>query len=264
MFKSSRLALASVAAAVVLAGAPAHAALTTFANFTGLDSNTGVRFQNGAANNVSGTSGSLYTIDSSSPSNAPGSRLVSFSFLQPTLAATVNNVTSSFTLFASTASPAQTFGSFTLQSNLVGGFSFLSTSAIAVGNTVYAAGSNLLSGTFNDVSIAGQTNASSAAYGGSTTSGSTIVFTSDFVTFAPQSDYDFSISLTSLSPLLFAQPGSALRSFEAYSTGSFSSEPAPLVNAIPEPTVWGMLIVGFGLVGVQSRRRRTVGIAVAA
>lgn len=262
MFKSSRLALASVAAAVVLAGAPAQAALTTFANFTGLDSNAGVRFQNGAANNVGGTSGSLYTLNTAT--NTQGSRLVSFSFLQPTLAASVTNVTSSFTLFASTAAPAQTFGGFTLQSNLVGGFSFLSTSAITVGNKAYAAGSNLLTGTFNDVSIAGQTNSSSAAYGGSTTSGSTILFTSDFVTFAPQSDYDFSISLTSLSPLLFAQPGKALRSFTAYSTGSFSSEPAPLVNAIPEPTVWGMLIVGFGLVGVQSRRRRTVGMAVAA
>jgi hypothetical protein len=264
MFKSPRLALASVAAVVALAGVPAQAALTTFANFTGLDANAGVRFQNGAANNVSGTTGSLYSIDSSSPSNAPGSRLVSFSFLQPALAATVTNVTSSFTLFASTVSPAQTFGQFTGQSNLVGGFSFRSTNAITVGSTVYAAGSNLLTGTFNDVSIIGQTNASSAAYGGSTTSGSTISFTSDFLNFAPMSDYDFSISLTSLTPLLFAQPGSALRSFEAYSTGSFSAEPAPAISAIPEPSVWGLMIVGFGLVGFQSRRRRTATLSVAA
>ena len=262
MFKSSRLALASLVAVVGFAAAPAHAALTTFANFTGLNSNSGIRFQNSAANNVDGTSGSLYTIDAMSMT--PGSRLVSFSFLQPAIAASVSNVTASFTLLANTASPAQSFGGFTLQSNLVGGFSFRSTSAITVGSSVYAAGSNLLSGTFNDVSIAGQTNASSAAYNGSTTGGSTILFTSDFVTFAPQSDYDFSISLTSLSPLLFASPGRALRSFQAYSTGSFSSEPAPSVNAIPEPSVWGMLIVGFGLVGVQSRRRRAAGTSVAA
>ena len=73
----------------------------------------------------------------------------------------------------------------------------------------------------------------------------------------PGSDFDMSISLTSLAPLLFANPGAALRSFEAYSTGSFSSDPAALVVVgVPEPSVWGMLIAGFGLVGFQARRRR--------
>lgn len=262
MLKSPRLALASLVAVVGLAAAPAQAALTTFANFTGLDAESGVRFQNGAADDVSGSTGSLYTIDPGS--NLPGSRAVSFSFLPPALAASINNVAASFTLLANTVAPAQTVGSFTVQNNLVGGFSFRSINAISVGNTVYAAGSNLLSGTFNDVSISGQTNASAASYNGSTGGGSTILFTSDFVTFAPNSDFDFSISLTSLAPLLFANPGASLRSFEAYSTGSFSSEPAPLVNGVPEPSVWGMLIVGFGLVGVQVRRRRLATTVVAA
>ena len=257
-----RFALASLVAVAGFGAVPAQAALTTFANFTGINSTAGVRFQNSALDNVSGTGGSLYTVDA--VSNLPGSRLVKFSFLPPALAASINDVTASFTLLASTASPAQTFAGFMIEPNLMGGFSFKSTSAITVGSTVYAVGSNLLSGTFNDVTIAGQTNASSAAYGGSTSAGATILFTSDFLTFAPNSDYDFSISLTSLSPLLFAQPGRALRSFEAYSTGSFSSEPAPLINAIPEPATWAMLVIGFGLVGFQARRRRSIGTLVTA
>lgn len=261
MFKS-RLALTAVVALAGFAAAPAHAVLTTFANFTGLDANSGIRFQNSAVDNVSGTSGSLYTINP--VSNAPGVRDVSFSFLIPGLSTQVNNVNAAFTLFASTASPAQTFGAFTLQSGLTGGFQFLTTSAITVGSRVYAAGSNLLSGTFNDVSISGQTNATAASYNGSTSAGATITYTSDFVRFAPASDYDLSISLTSLSPMLFANPGSALRSFEAYSTGSFSSDPAPLLGGVPEPSVWAMLVIGFGLVGFQVRRRKANGMAVTA
>ena len=223
MLKSPRLALATVFAVVGLSAAPAQAVLTTFAIFTGINSVSGVRFQNSAPDDVSGTTGSLYTIDPLT--NVPGSRLVSFSFLPPALAASVTNVVASFTLLSSTASPAQTFGVCTLQPGLAGVFSFLSTIAITIGGTNYAAGSNLLSGTFTDVSISGQTNASAAAYNGLTGGGSIILFTSDFVTFLPGSDFDMSISLTSLAPLLFANPGAALRSFQAYSTGSFSSEP---------------------------------------
>lgn len=261
MFITPKLALASLVAIAGFAAAPAHAVLTTFANFTGLDANTGIRFQNSNADNVSGVGGTLYTVDT--VSDLPGTRKVSFTFLPPALSA-VTDVTADFILLATTASPAQIFNGFMVQPNLTGGFSFRSTSAITVGSTTYAAGSNLLSGTFTDVSIAGQTNSSSAAYGGSTTSGSTIVFTSDFLTFAPGSEYDFSISLTALSPLLFANPGASLRSFEAYSTGSFSSDPAPIVGGVPEPSVWGMLIIGFGLVGVQVRRRRNSVATVAA
>lgn len=263
MLKSPRLALVSVFAVVGLSAAPAQAVLTTFANFTGLNAETGVRFQNSAPDNESGASGSLYSIDA--VTSAPGSRLVSFSFLLPALAASVTNVPASFTMLSSTASPAQTVGSFTLQPGLAGSFSFLSTSAITVGGTNYAAGSNLLSGTFTDVSISGQTNASAAAYNGSTGGGSAILFTSDFVSFVPGSDFNMSISLTSLAPLLFANPGAALRSFEAYSTGSFSSDPAAIViGGVPEPSAWAMLIAGFGLVGFQARRRRNAALATSA
>jgi hypothetical protein len=263
MLKSPRLALATVFAVVGLSAAPAQAVLTTFANCTGIGSVSGVRFQNSAPDDVSGTTGSLYTIDPLT--SVPGSRVVNFSFLLPALAASITNVTASLTLLSSTASPAQTVGGFTLQPGLAGGFSFLSTSAISVGGTNYAAGANLLSGTFTDVSISGQTNASAAAYNGSTGGGSTILFTSDFVSFVPNSDFDMSISLTSLAPLLFANPGAALRSFQAYSTGNFSSEPeAIVIGSVSEPSVWAMLIAGFGLVGFQARRRRIAALTTSA
>ena len=261
MLRFPRFALASLVAVAGLAAVPAQAALTTFANFTGADANTGIRFQNSNPDNISGVGGSLYTVDT--VTGLPGSRDVSFSFLLPALSG-VSDVAASFTLLANTAAPAQTYGTFMVEPNLTGGFSFLSKNAITVGGTTYAAGSNLLSGTFSDVSISGETSGSTAAYGGSTTSGSTILFTSDFVSFVPNSDFDMSISLSALSPLLFANPGASLRSFEAYSTGSFSSEPAPIVGGVPEPSVWGMLIVGFGLVGVQVRRRRASVASIAA
>lgn len=256
MNRFSRFANVSIAALVGFAGAmPAQAALTTFANFTGIDADAGVRFDN------NGAGGSLYTI-AGPAATAPGSRLVSFSFLQGALSA-VSNVTASFTMLSNTVSPAQLMTGFLVQPNLTGAFSFLSTSAITIGNTSYAVGSNLLSGSFTDVTIAGQDNASSAGYGGSTGGGAAISYTSDFVTFLPNSDYDLSISLTSLAPLLSVVPGNALNSFSAYSTGSFSSEPAPTVNAVPEPSVWGLMIVGFGLVGVQARRRNGIKVVAA-
>lgn len=251
MLNITRFACVSIAALAGLSAAmPAQAAVTTFANFTGINADAGVRFDN------NGTGGSLYTIDGATESS-PGSRLVKFSFLQAGLSS-ISNVTASFTMLANTVSPAQLMIGFLVQPNLTGAFQFLSTSALTVGSTTYAVGSNLLSGSFTDVSIAGQANASSAGYGGSTSAGAVISYTSDFLTFAPASAYDLSISLTSLSPLLSAVPGNALNSFRAYSTGSFSAEPAPSVNAVPEPSVWGLMIVGFGLVGVQARRRNAI------
>ncbi len=254
MSNVSKIAAVSLAAAGLFAAMPAQAVITTFAAYEGINTTPGVRFQNDGTNSSNGTGGSLYTI-STPTGTTPGSRNVKFSFLQAALSPFVSNVTASFTLFGATTSPAQTAFSFKIQPNITGGFSFLSTSVITVGSHVYAAGSNLLSGTFTDVTIAGQNNATSAGFGGSTGGGAVITFTSDFLTFAPTGDKDFSISLTSLTPVLTATAGKALRSFRAYSTGSFSSDPAPMINGVPEPSVWGLMIIGFGMVGIQTRRR---------
>ena len=254
MFSISRIALVSLATVAGLAAMPAQAVITTFAAYEGINTSPGVRFQNSGANGSSGTSGSLYTI-ATPTGTTPGSRNVKFSFLQAALSPFVSNVVAKFTLSGTTASPANTAFGFKLEPNIVGSFSFLSTTVLTVGSTVYGVGANLLSGTFTDVSIAGQNNATSAGFGGSTGGGATIVYTSDFLTFAPTGDKDFSISLTSLTPVLTSIPGNALRSFRAYSTGSFSTDPAPVINAVPEPSMWGLMIVGFGLVGIRARQR---------
>ena len=39
--------------------------------------------------------------------------------------------------------------------------------------------------------------------------------------------------------------------------------PVPAANAVPEPSAWALMILGFGGVGVAMRRNRRVGLAAA-
>lgn len=252
------LAAAALVAATVGA-APAQAVITTFAQYQAIGTGANIYFKNGAANNVSSKNGALYTI-SAANSTVPGSRTVSFSFLQPALSSLVNNVNAIYTLSATvTNTPAISFGGFLIQQNLTGSFSFISAQAIQVGNTVYASGSNLLSATFTGASIFGQRLGTSGSF---TSDVASITYTSDFLTFDNTLDRDFALSLTGITSPLQATPTNgtpinALRTFRARSTGSFSSDPAPVVNGVPEPEMWALMVVGFGLVGLQLRRRTT-------
>lgn len=254
-------AAALAAGTMIVAAAPAQAVITTFAQYQAIGSTANIRWANNGTNGSNGTGGSIYTIATGS-STVPGSRLVSFSFLQANIAPFVTNQNALFTLNASvTSTPAQLLAGFLIQPGISGSFSFISTAPITVGNTVFASGSNLLSATFSQAAIVGQRNGTSGSFSASSEDpADTIVYTSDFLTFDPASSLDFSLSLTSITSVLQAVPGSsiptrALRTFRAVSTGSFSSDPAPIVTAIPEPAVWGLMIVGFGMVGLQSRRR---------
>ncbi|TRW17904.1 PEPxxWA-CTERM sorting domain-containing protein [Glacieibacterium frigidum] len=262
MIKKTLTAAALAAGTMFVAATPAQAVITTFAQYQALPGQTAnIYWKNNAADNSTGTGGSIYTTATNS-STVAGSRLVSFSFLQPSLAAFVTNVNASFTLNASVAAtPALLAGGFLIQPGIAGSFSFLTTAPITVGNTFYATGSNLLSATFSQGAIVGQRNGTSGSFSATSEDpADTIVYTSDFLTFDPTSSLDFSLSLTSITGVLQAVPTNttptrALRSFRALSTGSFSSDPAPIVTAIPEPAVWGLMIVGFGMVGLQTRRR---------
>ena len=254
---------AAIFAAVSLfaVAAPAHAAITPFGDYSQLAGNkANVYFKNDGTNGSNGTGGSLYTIATNN-STTPGTRNVSFSFLQPAIAPFVTNAIAAFTLNASVAAtPAQTSGSFLIQPGIAGSFSFVTTSAITIGATTYAIGSNLLSATFSQAAIFGQRLGTSGSFSASSTDPlDTISYTSDFLTFDPASSLDFSMSLTSITSVLQAAgpssgPNRALRSFRALSTGSFSSDPEPM-SMVPEPATWGLMIVGFGMVGLQSRRR---------
>ena len=280
------LATATLLTAAAIGATPAAAVITTFASFNAVGNGNFI-FANNGTNGTNtnytsnGTGGSLYTTSSATtvrPSlTSPGSIATTFSFLLPQLAPYITNAPATFTFLASvTNSPAIGVAGYDIESGLSGTFSFLSVNSITINNHVFAAHSNLLTGTFSNLGIIGPNNGTSGSANSATTSGATIVYTSDFLSFVPTNDRDLSLSLSAITSSVTAAPtrqvphpvtmnkglnfvaNYALRSFRATSTGSFSTDPAPLVTAIPEPQVWALLVAGFGLVGVQVRRRRTV------
>jgi hypothetical protein len=182
--------------------------------------------------------------------------------LQSQLAPYISNVTARFSLngVVANGNPASLIGGFLLQDNVVGGFSFRSTTGITIKSKFFAAGSNLLTATYGGGAIFGQRNGSSGSFSASTAGGDTVTYTSDFLNFTNVAASDFAISLTSVASPFQAVPSSgipnrALRAFRGVASGTFSSDPAPIVTAIPEPQVWGLMILGFGMVGIQVRRR---------
>ena len=254
------LTLAAAAAAFTALATPAAAVVTTFASYNPIGSTANLYWKNNGTGSVAtnGTGGSFYTIATSS-ATTPGSRNVRFSFLQAGISPFVTDVVAGFSLFATVvAHPATLSGTQLSQDFIYGTFSFVSTTPITVGATTYAAGSNLLSAVFTLGTINGRTAGTSGSFSGSTTGGSVITYTSDFLNFTPTIDRDFAIGLTSITSSLSRATGKALRTFKANSTGSFSSDPAPLINAVPEPATWAMLVAGFGMVGVAARRRKSV------
>lgn len=244
-----------------LIAAPAGAAVTTFATYTQISADATLHNEKSGA-----TGGSLYTVATPN-AVTPGSVGVSFNFLNAGLvAAGLSNLSATFTMNLSQSGYAATqAGSFVVQDGYTGSFSFIYSglSPLVVGGQTFTTGANLLSGTIGS--------ARGAVIGGSGTSGNltsstgpgrTVTFTSDFLDFTNVVANDLSLSLTSITPSLAAGAGQSLNSFHASSTGSFSSDPAPVpVVSVPEPATWGMMILGFGVVGAGLRRRR---IAIAA
>lgn len=259
--------LATAAIGLALVGAaPASAVVVTFATFSALNTTKNFRLVNsGNSSAASRTTDATLFTTATGTSTVPGSVIVKFSFLQPQLNAFVNNANASFTYNATVArnTPATTFGGQLFQSGITGSFSFLSTTAITVSGPgfvthTYAAGSNLLSGSFTNATLNGS--GSSAGTTSSTASGSLVSFTSDFLDFSNTVQRDRGLTLTAITPSLSKHAGlnGALNAFRATAGGQFSSDPAPLINGlaiVPEPATWAMLVVGFGLVGVRTRRR---------
>lgn len=242
-------------AATLAAAAPASAVVTTFASFGPGAGGANVLFVNAGSN-----SNAVFYTTATNSGTVPAQRNVSFTFLQNAFN-NVGAVTALWQLSGTVINTVATINGNTItQSNIAGSFSFISTSAITLGSNTFAAGSNLLSGTFTNSSISGARNGTAAGFSGSTPT-SSITYTSDFLTFVPGSNYDFSISLSQISPALNALPTNgtptrALRTFRAVAGGQFSSDPAPITN-VPEPSVWVQLIAGFGLIGIAARRRKT-------
>lgn len=250
--------IVGLALATAAIAAPAAAEVETFASFSPTGSARNLRWVGNAAN-------ATFYSTATATANVPGTANVRFSFLQPAISPFVTDVTARFTMAGTVSNTVATVsGNAITQSNIAGSFSFLSTAPITIGQTTFATGSNLLSGTFTLAQISGTRNGSSAGFSASTPTAN-ITYTSDFLTFVQGSNYDLALALTSISPLLNATnassqtsgtPNKALRSFRALIGGQFSSDPAPITPAIPEPAVWAQLIAGFAMVGLAARRRK--------
>ena len=261
------VAIATSIGIVAVSAAPASAVVTTFATFSAPNTVRNFRLVNsGNSSNASRTTDAVVYSTATGTANTPGAALVRFSFLQPLISDYVSNVSALFTYNAVIArgTAATTSGSSLNQTITSGSFSFVTTSAITVGGPnftphTYAAGSNLLSGTFTSSTLFGQ--GSSASTSSSTLAGSIVTFTSDFLDFSNTISRDRGLTLTAINPALSKHSGlnGALSSFRATAGGQFSSDPAPLINGlavVPEPNMWLLMIGGFGLVGASARRRR--------
>ena len=262
MFK--KLALTAATFASLAVATPSQAVITTFASFNPSGSARNIRWER-----VGTADGKLYSTSSGS-GTAVGNVNVNFTFLQNYFVSNglVQNVTAVFSLSAITANdPATSGGGSWMQNIDSGSFSFTSTTAITVGSVTYAAGSNLLSGTFTNATMTGQNGGSAGGINDSGIGinggpGSKVNFTSDFLDFnsvtTPTVQRDFALSLTSITPTPTVTANRSLPTFRASAGGNFASDPVPVINGVPEPAVWGMMIAGFGVVGFQSRRRRSI------
>ncbi len=265
----------TVALGVVALGlattAPANAAVVTFASFSDPTTVDNFRFVNAGNSSSKGRTADATLYSTATGNGGPGAAVVRFSFTQPLISDFVKNVNALFTYNATIArgTPATFDGTNYQQGGIAGSFSFLTTSAITISGPhfvthTYAAGSNLLSGTFTKSVLFGA--GSSATTSSSTLGGATVVFSSDFLDFSNTVDRDRGLTLTAIAPKLSIHSGlnQALSGFRATAGGQFSSDPAPLVNGlavVPEPSSWLLMIAGFGLVGVSARRRSSLATA---
>jgi len=77
---------------------------------------------------------------------------------------------------------------------------------------------------------------------------SVITYTSDFVSFGPHVDKDFSLSFSGANPTFSSVISSSGRNTRFSGTGTFA------VGAVPEASTWGMMVAGFGMLGFALRR----------
>ena len=134
-----------------------------------------------------------------------------------------------------------------------GSISFVRSTAAAEGNGTRT---NLLTVSFTT----GQLDASqgSGSFTFKSNANSVITFTSDFLDFSSVLEKDFALSFSGASPSFSAPVGSSSQSLAASGSGTFASDPPPVViPGVPEPASWAMMLGGFGLLGATLRTRKT-------
>jgi len=256
------------AAALIIAGvsAPAMAVITPFATFSPVGTAANMKLIKSISGSV--TTYKIGTQASASVNNALfGSAPVSFTYLQSALGGGFTSVKASFTFLATSVGVPFMDSNIDKLPGFTGTFSFISTEAFTDAyGTTYGVGTNLISSqlAFDGALFSGKNGGTTGALNDSTLSGSTINFSSDVLNFSQTVQRDFSLSFSSISPSLSETGTGAnttIRAFRTTGGGLFSSDPAPLVNGVPEPASWMMMMVGFGAVGSMirtSRRQRAV------
>jgi hypothetical protein len=253
---------AALALTVAATAAPAHAAV--FAQFTPDNRAMDFRWIKSTTGANAGTGGHLFTITPTTQNATTAQGVAThFSFLDPSLAA-LAFLKATFTLDAtisnSPSHAATQNGSQWTETNLDGHFSFIYAGpTTTIGGVHLVNGmTNLLSGVFTDAFIQGA--GGSGSINETSITGGTLTFTSGvehFSNLIPGSEA-YAFNLLAVSPVFGASLHKALNSFRANGGGNFS-----MLQAAPEPGTWGLMIVGFGGMGMVFRARRRAAIASA-
>ena len=183
--------------------------------------------QTGTGDTVTGTrTGSSTTITSST----------SVDIDEIDAASIMTPISATFTLSATNSGPATTSGGEITQH-------YNGTFSITSGAT------NFLSGTFSDAVFGSGGALTLSASNPSPTQ--SVTFTSNVIAPSLISAFDraMSLSFTDVSPSAAIVPGTGtLRSFTSDVSGDFSS-------AVPEPSTWAMMLIGFGGLGYAAYRK---------
>jgi hypothetical protein len=120
---------------------------------------------------------------------------------------------------------------------------------------------NLLTVSFTNAELDASQNSGSFTF--KSNDDSVITYTSDFLDFSHVVTKDFSFSFSGASPTFQAPMGKSGRNTRFSGTGTFASDPAPVVTGVPEISTWGMMLIGFGTAGAMMRSRRTRAVLAA-
>lgn len=89
--------------------------------------------------------------------------------------------------------------------------------------------------------------------------GLSIDYTSNFLDLSQLVAADFAVAFSAITPPYDIEANGLASPYQSNIAGTFAGE-----SAVPEPSAWAMLLMGFGLIGWVARNRRTGRVTVAA